>query len=381
MEIKIPQSKLTKALGYVSKAVGIKPNIPVLANVLLEVNKTNIRLSATNLDMGINLWIPGQVQTEGAVTVSGKLLADFVAATGEGNIVLKLEKEMLTATAEKADAEFATIPAQEFPVLPKVTGEPLCSVSTTELAKTLNKVIFSCAADNVTSRMQYTGVYWEFGKPETGKLTLVGLDGYRLSRKVLTVQGLAESALPGVIVPSRSLQELARILASEPEQNCEVYLNPGNTQMVFKLEGLELSVRLIEGPYPDYEKVLPSEASLSFAVDKSELEHALKVVFTFARNIQGYRVDWDLDLETTTLTMRSTLSQVGQNQVQIKLAEVDGSTDFKAAYSLQYLLDLVNHTTGSQIQFSASGPMTAAKFADNEDPDYLHIIMPLERDV
>lgn len=381
MEIKLAQHSLSKALNYVTRAVSVKPNIPVLSNVLVEVNKTNLHLAATNLDMGINLWIPGQVESEGSLTVSGKLLADFVAATGEGNVVLKQEGDTLKALTDKAQAEFATISAQEFPILPRVSEKPLMKIKSNLLVDALTKVVFACAADVVTSKVQHTGVLWEID-PELkeNEVTLVGLDGYRLSLKTIEVTDSSAEEPMKLIVPARPLQELIKILSSEDVEECEIFVNEAKTQIIYRCGEIEVSVRLIEGPYAEYAKVIPADESLSFSVPKADLEHALKVVYTFAKNSQGYRVDWDLDLETTTLTMRSSISQMGQNEVQLKLKDVTGSSDFKGAYSLQFLIELVSHIQGDEVSFATNGPLAAAVFKDSKDKDFLHIIMPLQRD-
>lgn len=380
MEIKIPQSKLATALNYTSKAVSNKPNIPVLSNVLLEVNKTQLHLAATNLDMGINMWIAGQVTAEGSLTVSGKFLTDFISATGDGNIVLKLEQDTLQVLTERAKADFQTIPSQEFPILPQVKGTPLFTVNSEELCKSLSKVVFACASDLVTSRVQYTGVLFELKKDEPNTVTLIGLDGYRLSRKLIQVQGLTLEADLQLIIPAKSLQEVVKILQTEAQPNVEVYLSENKSQVIFKIEEIEISIRLLEGPYVDYHKVIPAENAFTFNVNKTDLEKAMKVVHTFARSTQGYRVDWDLDLESTTLIMKTTVSELGSNQFELKVEDVVGSNDFKAAYSLQFLLEMSGHMSGDTISFATNGPLSAAVFSDSQDKDFLHIIMPLQRD-
>lgn len=380
MEIKLPQPKLATALNYTARAVSNKPNIPVLSNVLLEVNKTQLHLAATNLDMGINMWIPGQVNSEGSLTVSGKFLTDFISATGDGNIVLKLEQDTLQVMTERAKADFQTIPSQEFPILPQVVGTPLFTANSEDLCRALTKVIFACASDLVTSRIQYTGVLFELKQDTPDMVTMVGLDGYRLSRKQIKVEGLKLESDLQLIVPARSLQEVVKILQTEAQPLVEVYLSENKSQVIFKIEEIEISIRLLEGPYVDYHKVIPSENAFTFSVSKSDLEKAMKVVHTFARSTQGYRVDWDLDLESTTLIMKTTVSELGSNQFELKVEDVVGSNDFKAAYSLQFLLEMAGHMGGDNINFATNGPLSAAVFTDSADTDFLHIIMPLQRD-
>lgn len=379
MEVKIPQSKLAKALNYTSRAVSSKPNIPVLANILVEATRTDLHLAATNLDMGINMWIPAQVSVEGSLTVSGKFISDFVNATGDGSVEIQLNKDTLTVITNTAKADFQTIPSQEFPVLPKVSGEPFFVVASTDLIDGLNKTIFACATDLITSRVQHTGVLFEMDSSEPSKLILAGLDGFRMSRKFVPIQR-AESETHSLIVPARSLQELVKIVQSEGVETVEVYLNEGKTQIVFKVGEVEVSMRLIEGPYAEYKKVIPEDTAFSFSVAKSELDQAMRIVNTFARTTQGHRVNWDLDLEHGMLTMQSSVSELGNNQVKIAVNDVIGASDYRSAYSLQFLMDMVSHHTGDTIQFGSNSPISPAVFTDPEDSDFVHIVMPLQRD-
>lgn len=380
MKIKLPQQKLSNALTYASRAVSVKPNIPVLANILIEVNKTELHVASTNLDMGINMWISGQVDSEGSVTVSGKFITDFVAATGAGNVSLELEGDNLVVSTEGAQAKFQTISAGEFPIIPESKGDPVIVVKSEELRHSLSKVLFACATDLITSRIQHTGVLFEFDPESAEQLTLVGLDGYRMSRKFLKLDSTTLTESMQMIVPAKSLLELSKILQTEEVDTCEIFLSDNKSQIIFKIGDIEITIRLLEGNYAEYKKVIPVENSFTFEVAKSDLEKIMRVTNTFARSTQGNRVDWDLDLESTTLTMQSTVSDLGTNITQVKVQNVGGSNDFKAAYSLQFLLDMIAHVEGDTVEFATNGPLAAACFTDPSDKDYLHIIMPLLRE-
>jgi DNA polymerase-3 subunit beta len=379
MKITLPQDKLAKALSYTSRAVSTKPNIPVLSNILIEVNKHELKMSGTNLDMGINTWIAGTVEAEGKVTASGKFLSDFINATGSGKVEMSLDGDVLHVKTQNSSAEFSTISASEFPILPRVTGTPLFTISATDLASALDKVTFACAADLVASRIQFTGVLFELTEEDPSKLTLVGIDAYRLSRKLVKVEREGKEAAQ-LIVPARSLQELGRILSSEGAENVEVYLSESKSQIIFKFGDVELSVRLLEGPYPDYKPVIPVENAYGFDIAKSEMEQATKIVNTFARSIHGNRVDMDLDLESGMLSMRTTVAELGKNETKVQVKNVAGSNDLKSAYSLQFLIDMQNHMSGDTIHFESNGPLAAAVFTDPKEKDYIHLVMPLQRD-
>lgn len=377
MKIKVQRTKLAQALNYVSKAASTKPNIPVLANVLLEVKGDQLKLSATNLDMGINMWIPGVGKQDGSITASAKFLTDFVNATSEDNVNLKLEQDVLKVDTPKSKAEFQTIPATEFPVLPKVKDKPYLTLSSGEFINSMHKVMFACASDTNATNIQFSGVLFEI--TEGAKhIDFIGLNGFRLSRKRMKLEvELTETAQ--LIVPAKSLQEFVRILTSEEEENIDIYIPESKSQLIFSVGEIEFSVRLLEGPYPDYKGVIPSQGEFGFEVQKDDFERSLRIINTFARSIAGNKVNWDLDTDSSNLHLHAEVVDLGRNETDLGIKEVSGSGSLKAAYSLQFLMDFVSHTQGDTIQFKTNGPLAAAVFTDKADSDFLHLIMPVQR--
>jgi DNA polymerase-3 subunit beta len=378
MLITLQQAKLARALSYVSKSVSAKPNIPVLSNVLLEVDKGTLKLSATNLDMGINMWIAGQVQMEGKVTLAARTFNDFIQESSDGKVTLELNDNVMTVKTDKSSAEFQTISADEFPILPKVAGEPVFTINSESFVKGLAKVIFACSTDNSPGKSQQTGVYFELSS-EDNTLTLVGLDGYRLSEKKIKIKRNTASDF-NAIIPARSLQELTKIIQSEPElDTVDVYVNQTKSQALFKFNEIEFSIRLLEGPYPEYKKVLPQAPEYSCEISKSELEQGIRIINTFARSVLGNRTDFDVDPDSGQLTLRSTVTDLGKNETEVKVVNPTGDL-LKAAYNLRYLSDMVAAIDGDKIKFETKSPLSGAVFLDMEDPDFFHLIMPLKRD-
>lgn len=379
MQIKINQDRIAKALNYVSKAVSAKPNIPVLSNVLLSVNKDKLQLSATNLDMGINMWIAGITESDGKVTASGKFLADFINAAGGERVDISLENDNLHVKTDTSKAQFQTIPASEFPILPKAEGDPFMTMKSADLITAMDKVLFACATDVTTSKIQFTGVLFELEESKTDKVTLVGLNGYQLSRKVVPITRQDEAAHQ-LIIPARSMQEMIKVLAAEDAEDVEIYLSGSKSQVIFKFNDIEFSVRLLEGPYPDYKGAIPNGFAYSFDVNKQEFDKALKIVNTFARTLMGNKVNLDLDLETGSLVMHTEVADLGRNETKLEVQNATGSSDLKDAYSLQFLMNMVNHMSGDTVHFETNAPLAAAVFTDKGDKNFIHLIMPVQRD-
>lgn len=380
MKVTVNHAKISQAFLYTSKAVSAKPNIPVLSNVLVEATKLGLNLSATNLDMGINLWIPAKVDEEGKTTVSARFISDFVSASNGEKVDLELKNTVLDVKTEKSKANFNTIPAQEFPILPKVVGEPLFKISVREFVDSMDKVIFACSTDMSASKIQQTGVLFELG---TDEINFVGLDSFRLSLRRAKASNIKkDEGKSEIIVPAKYLAEISKIVHDQSDvDSIDVYLSETKSQIIFKFGDVEFSIRLLEGPYPDYKRIMPDSSSYNFEVSKDSLEKAVKVINTFARSNLGYKTLFDFDIENLTLKLKASVAEVGENETEIQVENADGVSDLNSAYNLKYLHDLVNHISGDKIRFETKGALAASVFKDSGDTKFLHLVMPLRREV
>ncbi|MBE0573407.1 DNA polymerase III subunit beta [Candidatus Dojkabacteria bacterium] len=383
MKITLNHSKLAKSLQYASRAVSAKPNIPVLSNVLLEVSNTDLKLSATNLDMGINMWIPGKVDEEGTTTVSAKYIADFVAASSSEKVDIATKENTLIVETAKSKANFSTIPSNEFPPLPEASNDPIFSISATELIISMEKVLFACSTDFSAGKIQQTGVLFELEDGNDDEISFIGLDGFRLSKRTTKISNLKRDLLSSqVIVPARYMSEVVKILQDYPDvDTVEVYLSENKSQIIFKFDDVELTLRLIEGPYPDYKRIMPDSFVYTFEVKRSDLEEGIKVINTFARSNLSNKTLFDFDIENSKVKLKSSVAEVGENETEIEVSATDGSGDLNSAYNLRFFQDLVSHIKGETIKFETKGPLSPSIFKDKADAKYVHILMPLRREV
>jgi DNA polymerase-3 subunit beta len=380
MKIILNHTKLAKALSYTSRAVSAKPNIPILSNVLVDVDNGNLKLSATNLDM----WIPGQVEADGKVTINAKYISDFVSAASSDTdkIEMNLVDNNVMVKTENSKASFNIIPAEEYPVLPKVSETPIFKINSNDFISSMEKIIFACSTDLSSGRIQQSGVLFEIDK-ENNEITFVGLDGFRLSKRVIQLKDLQDNIQKEeIIVPSRYLGELTKILQDYSSvDQIEVFLSENNSQIIFKFEDIEFSIRLLEGPYPDYKRIMPDSNVFSFEVKKKDIENAIKIANTFARGNLGNKTLFDFDLETSKVTLKSTVAEIGEGETVVVVSNAQGESDLKTAYTLRYLQDLVNHIKGDTIIFETKGQLAASIFKDKDDSQFVHLIMPMRREV
>ena len=375
MKATITQDNFSKALNYVSKTISSNPSIPVLSNVLIEIQKDEVKLSTTDLELGVSTRIGADVKKEGRTTVNAKTLAEFVNSLAEGKIDLELKEKIFIVKNESNSAEFNTVDADEFPPLPKAKDKASYKVQAIPFADSLNKVIFSAAQDD--SRPVLTGILFE---ATTKKLTMVAVDGFRLSKKVVDIQRDSKKEF-SYIVPARALGELARIAhdLEDDEEVIESYLLNDKNQMIFKLRDVEISTRLIEGEFPEYQQILPKETKHKLSIDKDGLERTIRVVSIFARSAVGNKAIFEIEPTDNIIRLSAQVADVGENESSVEIHDVQGSK-LKTGYNIRFLQDMINAIEGEEIAFETNGVTAPGVFRDKDDKDFLHVIMPMRLD-
>ena len=375
MKITILQENISKALNHVVRAVAQRPNIPVLANVLIEAKKGKLKFSATNLEIGINAEVGAEVIKEGSLTVSAKLLFEFLNSLKSGKITLTQTGQKVEVKSVDNKAEFVMIPADDFPKVPEAEKTPIMVINAYNLAEAIAKTSFAAAQDD--SRPVLTGLLFEAkGK----KLRIVGVDGFRLSKVDLELSAGPKEVLKEII-PAKSLQEVERIIKSESSEkdDVEIYMLGDKNQILFKIGDIELSSRLIEGEYPDYNQIIPKETTNSFKVLKSEFQSSVKVIMIFARNVIGHKTRFVVKSTEKKLILSTNIIDVGNNESTVDLANIKGES-FKTAYNAKFIMDMLNSFKGDELSYRTNGVTAPGVFEDKKDKDYLHIIMPMRID-
>jgi len=376
MKATLIQENLAKALVHINKAVTSRPNIPVLANVLIEAQKGMIKLSSTNLEMGISTWIGANISDEGRLTVSAKLLSEFVSIIKPGKIDLFENNQMLEVNCVDNKAEFFIIPADDFPTVPEPEGQNIIEVNAMALANAISQTAVAAGTDD--SRPVLTGILME---AKDKQLTMVGVDGFRLSRKILKLDKTIKVDSFKEIVPARTLKDMESILRDvvDEKDTVKIYYLGTKNQLLFKVGDLELSTRLIEGEFPDYEKIMPKEKVLRFVMDREEFNNALKIVSIFARNVIGNKTRFKVDAEGKKLTLSSNVVDVGKNDSEIKITDVEGD-DLETGYNVRFLMEAVGVVKSKLIVFETNSATAPGVFINPDDPDFTHVVMPMRLD-
>lgn len=366
MNISLTQENLSQALGNTSRIAGSRSTLPVLANVLLKTDGNRLKVSSTNLEIGVNNWIGAKVEKPGAITVPAKLFHEYIQNLPSQIIKLSVEKNILQIKTKGFEGRINGIDAEEFPTIPTVSSKQSIKLPAQELKAALTQVVGVASLDD--GRPVLNGVYFYI---EGDQLVLVATDSYRLAEKKLKIPAAPKNDFK-TIIPARSVQELLRMVDDQTET---VELLGDESQALFRFGETELITRLIDGQFPDYRQLIPSSSLTTAIVNCEEFNQVSKVAALFARE-SASSVTLGLSLKTKQLELKSISSQVGDN-VATASANIKGE-DASISLNCRYILDALAAIKSPQISLEVTGKLNPFLLKPIDDTSYLHIIMPLK---
>jgi DNA polymerase-3 subunit beta len=372
MRVSCLQENLAKGLSIVGRAVASRSTLPVLSNVLLATDSSRLKLSATNLELGINCWVGAKVEQDGAITVPARLLMDFVNSLPPDRIDMELQTrtQTLNLRCGRYEASIKGIDAQEFPIVSVGDEDHAVPIDPQALRDMISQVCFAAGTDE--SRPVLTGVLVEF-TPEG--LTLVAADGYRLSLRRAEIAGVEAGAQ--VIIPARALQELARVSAEE-EEYVRLILSPSRSQAFFRLSSIDLITQLIDGTFPNYRQILPQGYNTRTVLNTAEFQKAVRLATLFARdsnNIVRLRIEAAGELAPGKVVVSATSSELGSNIGELE-ATIEGPP-IEIAFNGRFLAEVLGVIDSAEVALETSSPSSPGVLRPVGGDDFMHVIMPM----
>jgi DNA polymerase III subunit beta len=367
VKLSVMQENLARGLSVVSRAVSSRSTLPVLANVLLRTEDAGLKLTATNLEIGITYWVPGKIETDGATTIPARLLTDLVGSLPSSE---KVDLELQGPdTLHLRCGRFAThvkgIDADEFPTIQTAGERPTTRISQKVLKKALAETAFAAASDE--ARPILTGVLAKF---EGSRLTLAAADNYRIAVRTIDILDPVEAS--SVVIPARALNELSRIL-SDTDDPVELVLATARNQVLFHLDGIDLVSRLIDGQFPNYQQVLPASHASRAEMDREELLRAVRpaaLIASSSANIVKLQVGGEGSGITVTAT-----AEVGDYTGDVE-ATVEGDPT-TIAFNARYLNDVLTNVDADRFSLELNGALSPGVFRPVGDNAYVHVVMPV----
>lgn len=364
MHATVLQQDLNKALGITSRVVVTRGQLPILANILIEATKGGLTLAATNLEIGLRVDVGGKVIEPGAITIPGRNLAELVGSLAGESLDLETSGEKLKIKSGKSAGVLVGIAASEFPSFAKATeGQAPIKIKKELLLEIASQVAFAAATDE--SRPVLTGVRFSV---QDSILTVVATDGFRLSRK--SIQGSRFNVQDSIILPARTILELARVVGESGEITMENVKE--NNQTIFNCDGVQLVSRVLEGNFPEVDKIIPQSFKTEVVVDREELKSALRVAGIFARensNIVRFKI------QGSRFNITASAAQTGENESEIEI-EKEGE-DGEIAFNYKFVQDFLESVTEERIRLKINDSLSPGVWIGEKDKSLIHLIMPV----
>jgi DNA polymerase III subunit beta len=375
MKFSCNQDTFAKYLNILSRVVNAKPGLPILNNVLFDVSKNKVAMTATDLEISLNCWIGAEVSQDGKTTIPAKQLSEFVNSIPSEQIDVSLDESIVNIETKNNVAKFNTISPEDYPVVPTVKSseKPILRLKKEDLLLAVHRVVFSAAHDDIKPVL--TGVLIEISKEN---ISFVATDGLRLSRQVLDLSSGLDEDLK-LLVPVKALEELAKIVMDftedDDDEYVEIFYIKEKNQVLFRYNDIDLISRIIDGQFPEYRQIIPTGFQTSFEFKRAEFANSLKVVNIIARNISGNKIEVDIQCKKGKVGLSAVQAEIGTNKSEFEIA--CGGEDLKIGFSGKFLSDILNNVGEEELVFEANTDVNPGVFKIKGDENFLHLVMPM----
>ncbi|MEK7139041.1 MAG: DNA polymerase III subunit beta [Patescibacteria group bacterium] len=361
MKLTLNQKNLKKALSVVEKIVSRNPSLPILNNVLLKTDNGRLRLSSTNLEVGINFMVGAKIDEVGEIAIPARVSSDFINSISDDKVTIYTKNNILFVNSEKYKTQILGFDPKDFPIIPKIKEKPAVIIA----SKILKNMLYSVADSMALSetRPELAGVYVCF---DNKKITFAATDSFRLSEISFNSNNNVQNK---VIIPRNTVMEMIRI-TNDIEGDIEIKI--GDNQISFCNDDFELVSRLIDGNYPDYKKVIPSKFLSRVLIQRTDLERDIRLAGLFSSNIADIKIVSSED----SVVLRSKNSDKGE--IETSIPAVLKNEPFEISVNYHYLLDGLKIIDSEKVllEFTGNGSPLIIKPQDN-NKELTYLIMPL----
>jgi len=367
MKFTVIRSNFLKGLSIVSKAVNSRSALPILSNVLIRTEKGGIKLIASDLQITISVWIGAKIDKDGEAAVPAKVLMEYVNQVSGDKLDGETEGASLHLRSDKSKATFAGINSADFPdvEISDSSNALQLELDSAEFDKAIRLVGFSTAVDE--GRPVLTGIYF---KVSENTLTLAGTDGFRMAEYKMKLDKEYDEVK--CIVPAKSLLETVKSF-SVTSDKIQLSIDSEHNVVGIKASDMQASLRMIEGEYPAYSAVVPSEFTTIMSISAIEFSAGVKLANVFARDTGNM---FKISLEGNNIKIYSQPSEAGNNSSELK-GEVEGA-DIEIAFNAKYLLDFFTNVSANEIRFYSTESLKPGLFRVDELENYFYLVMPMK---
>jgi len=371
---------LKKGILIAEKIIGKNLTLPILSNILLEVEKGRFRISATNLEIGIICYVRAKIEKDGKIAIPGKIIGSFISNIIDNEkINLNTKEQILYLTYQGNKATIKGLDASDFPIIPKPQNNPILEINSVNFQESALKVL-PCAAVSET-RQELTGIFIGF---EKNNLVLAATDSFRLAEAIIKLgkENLTTEYQKyidknnSIIIPAKTIQEVVRAITPESGK-LKIYI--GENQIFFEVDDILFVSRLIDGKYPEYKQVIPKDFAANIELKREDFSKAVRVASIFSDS-KSREVKMKVKEGEKKIQVEAQSVEAGEN-----ITEVEGVVNLKGssviAFNNRYLIDGLNSASTEKIYIGFNDSFGPVIFQEIEEgkirKDYLHIVMPI----
>ncbi|MFH1286199.1 MAG: DNA polymerase III subunit beta [Candidatus Magasanikbacteria bacterium] len=373
MKFVCTKENLTRVLEGCSGVTNKQAHLPILSNVLFETDESGVRVVVTNLEIAIKAHLRAKVENKGSFTVPAKTLIDYVRLLSEDQVHIELQENQLIVQSGSSSTKIKGTPADEFPVIPEIEETIAYTIREDVLRDGIGKTAIAAAKNEI--RPELSGVYCKFFGTETG-LTMAATDSYRLAEtKIPISQGQEEFTC---IVPAQSMYEISKLLSGDKsegeKEGVRIWLS--DSQIGVRYGVFEMTSRLIDGTYPDYTQIIPSEFKTTTELPLDVLVKKIKAASLFTTTGVN-AVSFDLNVEQGTVGISSTSTQTGEHTSEVDALVVGDENSILLNH--RYVLDGLGQIETDIVEFCVNGSDAPCLFRPKGSENYLYIVMPIRQ--
>ncbi len=363
MKVTITRENFHKGLSAVAATIPTRTTLPVLSNILVETLEDGLRVRGTDLDISVSVQTPADVQRQGAMTVPAKKVADIARELPDAPVELGSEGGRVALVCGKSRFKLNSLPSEEYPSFPDVPFEEGWTMRSGDLQRLSAHTSF--AVSNEETRPVLNGVLWQVRGDD---MLMVATNGHRLAKMGVKVENVGAGD-QDLIVPPKALQQVERLFGDAEE----LQIGRSESHLGFRAERAEVYTRLIEGPYPNYDQVLPKNNDKQCVADRAELTAAIRRMAVVASD-QTHRVRLSFAPEKLALAVQT--PDLGEAADELDI-QYEG-TPLEIGFNAQYLLEVLRYISTDEVKISLSAPERPATFEPAGDGlDFLCLVMPL----
>ncbi|HHD92318.1 MAG TPA: DNA polymerase III subunit beta [Candidatus Portnoybacteria bacterium] len=368
MKIICLQENLKEGLNLIQGIVTKNNNLPILNNILLETEQGQLKISSTNLEIAIQSWVVGKIESEGKITIPAKTIVSYINNLPKEKITLTVKNQILFLKCGKYKAQIKGLPADDFPIIPQLEEKPLVKLPSKMIKESLSKIIPISSSSEW--RPEISGVLFKF---QNHQLKLVATDVSRLAEK--TISNISEQKIDKeFILPQKSAYELMKILESKDDY-FELTLNPN--QVLFSLNKTQLVSRLIDGQYPDYQQIIPADFVYKVVANREELIKAINLSSIFSTKINDISLVFKPGENIIETCSENT--ELGENKSNLE-ADINSerNENLKIGFNFRFLLDGLNNIETEKVFLGLNNEESSVIIRPFNQLDYFYLVMPIK---